>query len=391
MNKKRLIILLSCILSLIIIIFSIVLIPKKITIKFDTLGGTTITPIKIYKGSSIKLPKPEKENYIFDGWYLNSEKVSNTTKYFEDTTLIVKWKFPDKKTYKVSFDTQGGNKINDIIFNENDILKLPENPVKKGYKFVAWIDENGNEFKDNTIINSDIKLTATWKKVQNSNTNNKTEGQNNINKEEKDETKENFLTFNDIFFENNIKNELKITGTTKISEYDILKLESLKITDSVSDISGIKYAKNLNNISIGSTIKNGLDELNNLDKLQTIGINMNTSIDINFLKDLKHVTYIYFNNPSVQGQDKSVICSGKSLKKLFYYSPSNTGISFLSNCSSLEELELWHAFSPSDDISILLQLPNLKSLEILTYNDYTSDQLNVIEELIKKGVSYKEL
>ena len=243
MNKKRLIILLSCILSLIIIIFSIVLIPKKITIKFDTLGGTTITPIKIYKGSSIKLPKPEKENYIFDGWYLNSEKVSNTTKYFEDTTLIVKWKFPGKKTYKVSFDTQGGNKINDIIFNENDILKLPENPVKKGYKFVAWVDENGNEFKDNTIINSDIKLTATWKKVQNSNTNNKTEGQNNINKEEKDETKENFLTFNDIFFENNIKNELKITGTSKISEYDILKLESLKITDSVSDISGIKYAK----------------------------------------------------------------------------------------------------------------------------------------------------
>ena len=63
----------------------------KITIKFDTDGGSKVSSVKITKGSSIKLPETEKEGYNLEGWYNKSTKVSNKTKYKKDTTLKAKW------------------------------------------------------------------------------------------------------------------------------------------------------------------------------------------------------------------------------------------------------------------------------------------------------------
>src|SRR5690554_4272702 len=72
---------------------------KTFTITFDTDGGTAIEVIKVKKGQLAQAPKdPEKDGYIFDGWYLSKDFAE--ANYFdfdikvvnENITLYAKWK-----------------------------------------------------------------------------------------------------------------------------------------------------------------------------------------------------------------------------------------------------------------------------------------------------------
>lgn len=66
---------------------------EKITIKFDTKGGSKISPITINKGEVLILPKnPTLKENIFKGWVDKNEKpVYNKALLAEDTTLYAKW------------------------------------------------------------------------------------------------------------------------------------------------------------------------------------------------------------------------------------------------------------------------------------------------------------
>lgn len=205
-----------------------------------------------------------------------------------------------------------------------------------------------------------------------------------------DSLKQNILTFNDVFFANSIKAAVGAENINSISEYDMLGLNYLTVEDGTEDISGINYAKNLETINLDSNITDGLNELASLPKLYNVSLGFWKDLDISFLSSLTHLRYLYYNNPDRIAGDKSAICQNKRLKELFFYSPSDTGISFLSECTYLETLELWHAFDSNEDISVLLTLPNLKSLTINTY-ELSEEQTSVIEQLIRNGVSYHKL
>lgn len=66
---------------------------EKITIKFDTKGGSKISPITINKGEVLILPKnPTLKGNIFKGWVDKNEKpIYNKALLAEDTTLYAKW------------------------------------------------------------------------------------------------------------------------------------------------------------------------------------------------------------------------------------------------------------------------------------------------------------
>ena len=65
------------------------------------------------------------------------------------------------KTYTVSFDTMGGSLINSITLKEGSVIGDIKEPEKDGYLFVNWL-KNGILFDENTPINEDITLTASW-------------------------------------------------------------------------------------------------------------------------------------------------------------------------------------------------------------------------------------
>lgn len=196
-----------------------------------------------------------------------------------------------------------------------------------------------------------------------------------------------YISFNDIFLENYVKQSLGIQGTGKVSGYAMSQLTSLDIGENVTDVQDLKYATNLQSISINADNVKNLPVLCELSRITSVSFGFRKKTDISFMKNMRHVERIDFNNAEIVGGDISCLIASPKLKELFYYDPNGSGIAFLRGANALERLELWHAFGENGDISVLKTLPELRTLEILTYNSASDAQRAVYAELIAKGVS----
>ncbi len=120
----------------------------------------------------VELPIPQKEGYVFDGWYADEElsqkvdvtsnKINDAVWKNEETILYAKWKNEnecpdvdgvDSKTIK--FNTLGGNKIEDLIIclscrNQDIILPVPK---RKGYIFDGWYTDQSLTKKVEVVSN----------------------------------------------------------------------------------------------------------------------------------------------------------------------------------------------------------------------------------------------
>jgi len=68
---------------------------------------------------------------------------------------------------KVSFETNGGSKVEDIEIEKGSNLKVPMTPTKEKNKFNGWyIDkELTKEYDFGTVVNSNLTLYARWTKI----------------------------------------------------------------------------------------------------------------------------------------------------------------------------------------------------------------------------------
>ena len=75
---------------------------------------------------------------------------------------LINGNLADKKTYTVSFDTDGGSFIPDQKVERGDKIKVPAIPTKAGYRFTGWyVGEELWSFIGYTVT-EDITLTAHW-------------------------------------------------------------------------------------------------------------------------------------------------------------------------------------------------------------------------------------
>ena len=172
-NKKTVIAIVSAIVLIAIIAIVVMIIMKnnkKYTITFDTQGGNKIEAIEVKVNETLVLPKnPEKEGYIFLHWVDEEDKpVSNNFKVTKDMKLIAKWAEPTQELITISFDTDGGSKIEDIVLMKGEPLKLPDNPIKDGYIFKNWVSKDEIEIPvyDDALLSEDIVLKAIWEKEE---------------------------------------------------------------------------------------------------------------------------------------------------------------------------------------------------------------------------------
>ena len=170
-NKKTIIAIISAIVLIAIIAIVAIIIMKnnkKYTITFDTQGGNTIEAIEVKANETLVLPKnPEKEGYIFLHWVDEEDKpVSNNFKVTKDMKLIAKWAEPTQELITISFDTDGGSKIEDIVLIKGEPLKLPDNPIKDGYIFKNWVSKDEIPVYDDALLSEDIVLKAIWEKEE---------------------------------------------------------------------------------------------------------------------------------------------------------------------------------------------------------------------------------
>lgn len=123
-------------------------------------------------------------DYTFDKEEL-TQKIESGSKYESKINVYVDFKEYIKddeiikdlekeettKKYVVSFDSNGGSKIEKQEIKENEKATEPTKPTKTGYDFVEW-QLNGKKYNFETNITSNITLTAIWKKKANQNNNN---------------------------------------------------------------------------------------------------------------------------------------------------------------------------------------------------------------------------
>ena len=114
-----------------------------------------------------------KENYIFDGWYDDSDiKYTKITIGTSDVVLNAKWLEDTRTKYSISFKTNDGTDttFETKIVIENESVVLPEtNPARDGYKFTGWYtnSEATEKFDETTKITSDLILYAGWEETSN--------------------------------------------------------------------------------------------------------------------------------------------------------------------------------------------------------------------------------
>lgn len=140
---------------------------ETITITFDSKGGSKVNSMTIEKGTELSLPKnPTKNGYTFVTWELkDGTPIYNKAKLDEDVTLYAVWK-KKVENITISFDTNGGSKVNSITINKGSELSLPTDPTKNGYDFEGWQLKDSTKVVNKTKFDQSTTLYAIWKEKE---------------------------------------------------------------------------------------------------------------------------------------------------------------------------------------------------------------------------------
>lgn len=237
MKKKKIIII------TIISIISLIFLDFLIALSFN---NSPLIKIRDYYNSG-------STTYIDKGIFTNTYKcfdgktntVLKTTKY----VCPMKDSKEDKKepvTITITFDTNGGSKIDSVTIKKETELILPEEPTLDGYVFKGWIDKNEMPIYNKVILREDTTLYAVWEKVgnketnsntntptTNANSNNNTNSNNNINSTNKPNQ--------------NANNNSNNNSNTKDNENTIIPEEKPPVIEKTQAEKNNEYRKKLEN------------------------------------------------------------------------------------------------------------------------------------------------
>ena len=124
------------------------------SIIFDTKGGTAVENQKVEEDSLAEAPTTTKTGYSFASWNYDF-----TVPVTENKIVVASW---TANTYKITYNTNGGdiaNKTADVVYDSAFTL---ENPTRRGYDFDGWY--YGETPVTNGVWNydADITLDARW-------------------------------------------------------------------------------------------------------------------------------------------------------------------------------------------------------------------------------------
>lgn len=167
------------------------LVPQKEWLDAASVSSNSITllyPSEIQENSSCYyasygstlncsiLPYPEKDNFLFEGWYSDdayNNEVSGELSISENICLYAKY---CQLSCTVTFNSNGGSAVETQSVSTNSLAKEPAAPSKEGYTFKGWFrDEACTEaYGFDTPVTSDITLYAKWEKIPDNTNNEKT-------------------------------------------------------------------------------------------------------------------------------------------------------------------------------------------------------------------------
>ena len=135
------------------------------TLAFDSLGGDKLENIIVKENTVLEAPIPERDGYEFIGWYYHNKEFDFSNPITSDMVLVAKYKKQEevKTSVVITFNSNGGSEIESETISVGDLVKMPKEPVRDGYKFAGWYLHE-EEFNFTNPVYEDIILDAYWVK-----------------------------------------------------------------------------------------------------------------------------------------------------------------------------------------------------------------------------------
>lgn len=138
---------------------------EPVMIHFDTQEGDSIASIN--QNDYNEHPTPQKDGYIFEGWYLDQNYETAYEHYMtfeEDQTLFANW----IRDYHIIEFYVDDERIVTKHTENNTLTRLPEPIEKDGYTFVGWFLDHDFAvvpFTENKKVSDDHRLVARYHKT----------------------------------------------------------------------------------------------------------------------------------------------------------------------------------------------------------------------------------
>lgn len=185
-----------------------------------------------------------------------------------------------------------------------------------------------------------------------------------------------------------VRGALGLAADAPLTPEFLKNLRELKLTDGISDLTGLEYAVNLRELVVtGIHPLSDVSPLANLTNLTILSFGNNSVSDISVLANLTNLTR--FSISGTQVTDFSVLANFTKLTELELGSSALSDISVLTNLSNLTELKLFNL--PGVDFSVISQLPNLTRLEIWSSGLSDISALAKFPNLTHLGVRFNEI
>ena len=137
--------------------------PATYTVTFDANGGSDVLAQEIVSGGkAVKPAAPEKDGYVFAGWYIGETPYDFDNAVTENITLTAKWS-EAVQVYVVTFDSDGGSNVPAQEVERDGKAARPKDPVKDGYVFAGWY-LGETQYNFDARVTADITLKAKWSK-----------------------------------------------------------------------------------------------------------------------------------------------------------------------------------------------------------------------------------
>lgn len=134
-------------------------------ITIDPKNGEEVKQIKVLENEKLEKPEdPKYKGYIFKGWIVDGVEYDFDKEVTESFILVASWE-KEKVKYTVTFDSNGGSKIQDQKIDEGEKIVKPSDPTKEDNNFVEW-QLNGKTYDFENEVTSNIKLKAKWKEIE---------------------------------------------------------------------------------------------------------------------------------------------------------------------------------------------------------------------------------
>ncbi len=131
-------------------------------VKFLDYDGAVFKSVTVKENEKVSKPEnPQKQGYEFLFWCLNGKEYDFSSPITSDVTLTSKWKESEKRTYRITFDSNGGSNVAGQTVNEGEFATEPIEPKREGFSFGGWYNDD-KKFDFNSAVTQDINLVARW-------------------------------------------------------------------------------------------------------------------------------------------------------------------------------------------------------------------------------------